>query len=134
MNTPQAPERDAAAEERMLASVAYMLWPLAIPILVDASDIRRSPWLKKHARQAIMLGLGCWSAVFLIFSLPLMLILNGTVGYESTIGLYQVSFLFDIVVFGFAVAISIRAARRAVRGEEFGLSSLFQLGAKKGGP
>lgn len=122
---PGRPEREAAKEERMTAAVAYLLWPLAIPTAVDSGDAPRSEWLKFHARQSIVLGIGSWFFAFCVFSVPFFLILSGAIPFTYALTVYEAAFFVDAMVVGLLIALAIQCARRASHGERFTLRDLL---------
>jgi uncharacterized membrane protein len=127
---PNRPERDAAGEERAVAAVAYLFWPLAIPTIIDSGDPPRSAWLKRHARQSIVVGLCSWAIIFVVFSLPFFLILSGTIAFEHTIALYEGAFLVDTAIVGLSMVVAVRCARKASRGEQFDLRQILPIAKK----
>jgi uncharacterized Tic20 family protein len=125
-----APERDAADEERVSASLGYLFWPLALPILLDTAQRPRSPWLRQHAKQAAVFGICTWSILLILFSLPLIALMAGLVPFSATLALYGAAFFLDLVAVGLSFAVAVIAARKAARGERFAIREFLPIAKK----
>ncbi len=112
-------------DESRLASLAYVLWPVALYDRIaprpDASN-----WYKFHLRQALWFGTVAALAALVAFLWPLVLSLFVS-SVVATIWVYVFAMLLDLALFVFWLVHAIRYSQRAASGELFTISKLSRL-------
>jgi uncharacterized membrane protein len=102
------------------ASTAYLIWPLALAALVR-EEPGASRWSRIHRRQALTFGLLASIGYIVLMALPLLVVVfaGGGISTGTTIMVYTVGMLLDVIALIVMFILAFSYAARAARGELF---------------
>ncbi len=118
---------DGDRSEYERAGTGYLVWPLSLIGLIreepDASN-----WSRIHTRQAATYGLVVAVLAFVLFALPLIVVIGWpSISTADTVWVYAAGIVIDVVAFVVFVARSLSYAGRASRGELFSIPFVSAL-------
>jgi uncharacterized membrane protein len=103
------------------------VWPLAFANLIRESD-ETTIWAGLHARQALILGLAGSVGYVAVLIAPLLAVIAvPTLSTEAMVAVYGIGLIVDVIVGIGLLAIGIRYARLAARGELFSIPVVTPL-------
>jgi uncharacterized membrane protein len=104
-----------------------LLWPLAVAELVRETE-SSSIWLRLHSRQAVVWGSIVIAILVVVLALPLIAVLTiPGISNALTIDIYGAGLALDVVVGLILLAVGIRFAARAARGDLFSIPVVTPL-------